>query len=120
MLNKKNMQGNREKSNPKPSNQKKNQSNKKNNSSSVSSMKTSGNYTQFSSKIFKGSEYMEKFILEVESDKYAFKCMKCKDDKNKAGKILQVNSLKSHITSIEHKNNTPQGEFKDYEELKII
>ena len=54
MLNKKNMQGNREKSNPKPSNQKKNQSNKKNNSSSVSSMKTNGNYTQFSSKIFKG------------------------------------------------------------------
>ena len=28
--------------------------------------------------------------------------------------------MKSHITSIEHKNNTPQGEFKDYEELKKL
>ena len=28
--------------------------------------------------------------------------------------------MKSHITSIEHKNNTPQGECKEYEELKKL
>ena len=78
---------------------------------------SNGNYTQFSSKIFKGNAYVEKFISEVNSDKYSFKCMKCRNDKGKLGKILLVNSLKKHITSAEHKSNTPIEETEKYEEL---
>jgi len=66
-----------------------------------------GNYTLFSSKIFKGNEYLEEFILPVKTDKYSFKYTKCKDDNGKLGKILLVNSLKVHILSEGHNFNTP-------------
>jgi len=32
-----------------------------------------GNYTLFSSKIFKDNNYMKEFVLEVKGDKYSFK-----------------------------------------------
>ena len=57
--------------------------------------KPNGNYTQFSTKIFRGNSYMKEFIAEVKQDKFSFKCLKCKDDKGKIGKILKVNSLKT-------------------------
>ena len=60
---------------------------------------------------------MEKFITEVKADKYSFQCLRCKDNKGKKGKILQVNSLKSHITSNEHKKSTPNNEMEEYEAL---
>jgi len=87
MLNKKNTnkpQGDRGKSAPKP-----NTNQKKNKLKLENQKKPTGNYTQFSSKLFRGIEYMERFILEVKSDKYAFKCMKCKDNSNKLEKFYR-------------------------------
>jgi len=84
---------------------------------SEGSTKPSGNYTKFSSNLFKGNRYIERFLCEVKADKYSFKCMLCKDTNGKLGKILQVNSLRSHIASKEHKNNTPQKDLKQYEDL---
>jgi len=45
--------------------------------------KPTGNYTLFSSKIFKGNKYMEKFITEVKTDKYSFQYLRCEDNKGK-------------------------------------
>jgi len=79
-----------------------------------------GNYTQFSKRIFKGNNYMEKFISKVATDKFALKCLKCKDEKGKLGKVIQVNSLKPHLLSNEHLNNTPQEELEEYNKLKAL
>jgi len=79
-----------------------------------------GNKTKFSSKIFKGNEYMKQFILEVKSDKYSFKCTKFRDENGKPGKILLVNSLKVHLLSEDHKNNTPLKELDKYEQLRDL
>lgn len=98
----------------------KNNNQKKRNETKQEQKSQNGNYTQFSSKIFKGSEYMQEFIHEVKSNKYVFKCMKCKDNKGKYGKVLQVNSLKKHVISVDHRNNTPEEERQKYEELRKL
>ena len=79
--------------------------------------KQSGNYTSFSSKIFRENQYMEQFILEVKIDKFSFKCIKWKDER-KHGKILKVKSLKVHILSGEHKNNTLKERSRNMKSLK--
>jgi len=82
--------------------------------------KSNGNYTQFSTKIFRGNPCMKEFIAEVKQDKFSFKCLKCKDVKGKIGKILKVNSLKTHLLSVDHRINTPEEEMKKYEELQRL
>ena len=80
---------------------------------------STSHYTKFSSKIFKGDEYLPKFIKEVEADANYFKYLKCKDPKTKKlGKLIRVNGLQPHLNSEEHEINTPEKEQEKLEKAR--
>ena len=80
-----------------------------------------GNYTKFSSKIYRGSTYMPQFIKEVKEDKNLCKCMKCPDTKTlELGKVMNVNSLITHLRSEQHDTNTLPDEKNELQKLLIL
>jgi len=80
--------------------------------------KQNNNYTKFSTKIFRDSNYMSEFIKEVKSNNTLVKCMKFPDSETKKdGKFIIVNNLYSHIKYKQHLNNTPADEKDKLNEL---